>query len=90
MRELQRVLAPGGSLLFAVPVGQAVIRFNAHRIYSQGQVLAGFPELSLREFTLIPDRAAQGHLWRNAPAAEADRQRYGCGCFWFQRREGAI
>ena len=33
---------------------------------------------------------AQGSLWRDAPAAEADRQRYGCGCFWFQRREEAI
>ena len=32
--ELQRVLAPGGDLLFVVPVGKPRIMYNAHRIYS--------------------------------------------------------
>lgn len=33
VRELQRILAPGGQLLFVVPVGSAArIQFNAHRI----------------------------------------------------------
>ncbi len=54
MRELARVLAPGGSLLFVVPVGKPVIQFNAHRIYAYRQILEAFPELKLREWRLIP------------------------------------
>ncbi len=87
MAELVRVLAPGGSLLFVVPVGRPRILFNAHRVYSYGQVLEAFAALSLREFALVPDDPASGGLVRDAPKAMADAQAYGCGCFWF-RREG--
>ena len=85
MRELQRVVAPGGSLFFVVPVGRPVIRFNAHRIYSFAQALAGFPELTLQEFALIPDDPAQGSLIVGAAPEMVDRQNYGCGCFWLRR-----
>ena len=41
--ELSRVLAPGGSLLFVTPVGkEAVIQFNAHRIYTYELVMRLF------------------------------------------------
>ena len=86
MRELQRVTAAGGSLLFVAPVGRPVIRFNAHRIYSFAQVMAGFPELRLQEFSLIPDDPSAGSLIKSAKPEMADRQNYGCGCFWFNRR----
>ncbi|HKA13785.1 MAG TPA: DUF268 domain-containing protein [Myxococcota bacterium] len=85
MGELQRVLAPGGSLLFVVPVGRPRLRFNGHRIYSREQVLAGFPELDLAEFALIPERGSAGWI-AGATAEQVAAQHYGCGCFWFQRR----
>jgi hypothetical protein len=85
MWELERVLARKGQLLFVVPVGQPRIQFNAHRIYSLQQVLDGFAHLKLKEFTLIPDDAAQGGLIRNAGHAMVDGQRYACGCFWFRK-----
>jgi SAM-dependent methyltransferase len=85
MAELQRVLAPGGDFLFVVPVGESRIAFNAHRVYSCDQVLRSFAGLELREFALVPERAADGGLIRNAPLALADRERYGCGCFWFRK-----
>lgn len=34
IKELVRVLKPGGSLLFVTPVGKPKIEFNAHRIYA--------------------------------------------------------
>jgi hypothetical protein len=34
MRELGRVVAPGGNLLFVVPVGRERVAFNAHRVYA--------------------------------------------------------
>lgn len=86
-RELIRVVAPEGSLLFVVPVsGQARIQFNAHRIYTYEQVLALFSELDLVEFALIPDDDAKEGLIRHADPLLASKQRYGCGCFHFVKR----
>ena len=82
MGELRRVSAPGGRLLFVVPVGEPCVMFNAHRIYSYAQVLAQFQGFRLREFALVTDH---GEFVAQADAALADQQRYGCGCFWFER-----
>lgn len=85
MAELTRVLAPGGSLLFVVPVGRPRICFNAHRVYSFEQVIAGFKDLHLREFTLIPDAHGAVCYIPGASAQRVAQEEYGCGCFWFQR-----
>jgi SAM-dependent methyltransferase len=85
-KELSRVVSPGGSLLFVVPVGKPRIQFNAHRIYSYGMVKELFPEFEIREFSLIPDNALDQGMIYNATPAEADEQRYGCGCFWFIKK----
>jgi SAM-dependent methyltransferase len=86
MKELERVLAPGGNLLVVVPIGgKARIQFNAHRIYRYEQVIEAFPELKVVEFALIPDDAKDGDLVRHASPELASQQRYGCGCFWFER-----
>ncbi|MCE5247421.1 MAG: DUF268 domain-containing protein [Candidatus Polarisedimenticolia bacterium] len=83
--ELGRVLAANGQLLLVVPVGRPRVRFNAHRIYSLGQVSGMFPCLQLKEFALVPDDPRDGGLLRGAEAA-AERQDYGCGCFRFVRQ----
>lgn len=83
MAQLQRVVAPGGTLLFVVPIGRPQIRFNAHRIYAYRQIIAAFPELVLRAFALIPDDCSR--LLENATEQMADAQTYGCGCFRFER-----
>ena len=85
-RELARVVAPGGNLLFVVPIGgQARIQFNAHRIYTYHQVVALFPELRLVEFALIPDDGAIQGLIRHADPQQAFQQHYACGCFHFSK-----
>jgi hypothetical protein len=84
-KELQRVVAEKGSLLFVVPVGRPVIEFNAHRIYSYQMVLNMFPELTLKEFSLIPDNALTEGMIFNASPQMVSKQQYGCGCFWFVR-----
>lgn len=84
--ELSRVVSPGGSLLFVVPVGKPRIQFNAHRIYSYEMVKELFPELEIREFSLIPDDALERGTINNASPAEADEQKYGCGCFWLTKK----
>ena len=85
-KELSRVLAKSGSLIFVTPVGkESVIEFNAHRIYTYEKVLALFPDLTLKEFSLIPEYGENGPLIRNADPAALMTERYACGCFWFTK-----
>lgn len=86
MKELSRVLAHGGNLLIVVPIGKPLILFNKHRIYSYEQIVNYFKELSLAEFALIPDSDKDGDLLIGAPKEMADKQTYGCGCFWFKKK----
>ena len=53
--ELARVLAPGGNLLLATPVGRPRLCFNAHRIHSPETIRKSFPYLDLVEFSGIHD-----------------------------------
>ncbi len=84
IKELKRVLAPGGSLLFVVPIGKPRIEFNAHRIYSYDMIREYFSDLELKEFSLIPEKG--GAIIANATKEQADGERYGCGCFWFVKK----
>ncbi len=84
--ELKRVVKPDGSLLFVTPVGKARIQYNAHRIYSYDQVMEHFSGFELKEFSLVPDSDEEGGLIRNASKEQSDRQKYGCGCFWFVKK----
>ena len=83
IKELKRVLAKNGSLLFVVPVGQPKIEFNAHRIYSYEQIFEYFKDLTLKEFSLITDN---GDFIENAKKELVKQQKYGCGCFWFIKK----
>ena len=85
-KQLERVVAPNGHLFFVVPVGKPRICFNAHRIYDFQQVRNAFPRLSLEEFTLIPDQAAETGPIQNCDVSLVASQNYACGCFLFQRR----
>jgi len=83
MQELTRVLAPGGQLLFVVPLGgEARIQYNAHRIYTYAQILSYFSALSLDSFAFITE---SGQFLPKAGEADTRNQQYGCGCFRFVR-----
>src|SRR3989338_69657 len=83
--ELSRILAKDGSLLFVVPLGkEALIEYNAHRIYSYERVLELFPTLTLKEFTLIPEHS--GDMIRDADPSLAQHEHYACGCFHFVKK----
>jgi SAM-dependent methyltransferase len=86
-KELSRVLAYNGQLIFVTPVGQPRIEFNAHRIYSFQQVLNLFPDLTLKEFSLVTDMPEQGDFIENADATLVEQQKYGCGCFIFTKHD---
>ena len=54
-RELSGILAPGGNLYFAVPVGRPRVCFNAHRVLDPSSVPAYFQGLKLEEFSAVSD-----------------------------------
>jgi len=85
MKELARVLAKNGALLFVVPIGNPRIEFNAHRVYAYDTIVAAFSGLFLKEFTLIPDDAATQGYVTNPGRDLIDRQHWACGCFWFTK-----
>lgn len=81
-KELQRVLAPGGRLYFALPVGQSVTYFNAHRVHNPGTILEYFDQLRLEEFAGVDDA---GHFHSAMQPADLAESRYACGCFVFTK-----
>ena len=85
MQELERVLAPGGVLLFATPVGRSRTMFNAHRVYSYAEITTAFPRLVVESFALITDGRHGGKLIFDADPALVAEQKYGCGCWVFRR-----
>jgi SAM-dependent methyltransferase len=83
MTELKRVVKPGGTLLFVVPVGKPKVMFNAHRIYGYEEIKKQFDGFTLKNFYLVPDNAIHKGPIDNATAEDVAKQSYGCGCFWF-------
>lgn len=84
LAELQRVLAPGGSLMVVVPVGRPRVQYNAHRIYDPTAIQRALEELTLVSWSLLPDDSKNG-LVLNPTRDFALSQHYGCGCFHFTR-----
>lgn len=81
--ELKRVLANNGILLFVVPLGaNAIIQYNAHRIYTYQQILHYFSNFELVNFSYINDA---GKYIENASIEDTIGQIYGCGCFCFRK-----
>jgi hypothetical protein len=84
MRELARVLAPGGSLYLSVPSGDARVAFNAHRVFSPEAVIDVMRAegLSLRSFSFVDDR---GRFHDDCDTSLARGQHYGCGMYRLTR-----
>ena len=80
MNALQRVLAPGGSLYFSVPVGRERLEFNAHRVFAPKTILDSFPLLRLVSFSYVGDDGCLNQDTQPVDAAQCD---YACGLFHF-------
>jgi hypothetical protein len=84
MASLARVLAPGGRLYFAVPIGRQRVVFNAHRIASPRWVISTFAAhgLTLESFAAVDDAGA----WHpEARPEDYEGASYGCGCWVFTK-----
>ena len=65
MEAFARVLAPGGSLYFSVPVGRERLVFNAHRIFAPSTIISALDGLKLLSFSATAWRSrSAGRSWR--------------------------
>jgi SAM-dependent methyltransferase len=82
MRELARVLAPGGRLYFGVPVGRERVQFNAHRIFNPETILHAFRGLRLVDLQAVDD---SGTLIETPDRQVLATAVYSCGLFEFTK-----
>lgn len=80
MKELGRVLAPGGQLLFSIPVGRERVCFNAERIWDPSKPLEVLKGLRLIEFKAVDDN---GKFLENVRPADLSNANYSCGLYCF-------
>jgi SAM-dependent methyltransferase len=86
IKELKRVIRPGGVLYFVAPTGIPGIYFNAHRVYSAQSILGYFEDqFDLEEFYFIPGPIELAPML-NPELAETRNYDYGCGCYQFRKR----
>jgi hypothetical protein len=84
-RDLARVLAPGGNLFLAVPVGRPRVCFNAHRVFRADTIVNYMKGLTLIEFSGVGD---DGTYRENIPLDSFQRDEYALGMFWFRNKPG--
>ena len=85
LKELQRVLKPGGELLIGTPCGRSRVVFHAHRVFSPPQITGAMPELELVEFSLIESNTTTAWIENADPGTAARNIEFGCGLFRFRR-----
>ncbi|MEP6917637.1 MAG: DUF268 domain-containing protein, partial [Acidobacteriota bacterium] len=55
LRELSRILAPGGRLYLGVPVGHERLHFNSQRVFAPLTIVDALPDLRLLRFSAVDD-----------------------------------
>lgn len=80
LRNLQRVLAPGGRLYLGLPIGIERLEHNAHRVFDPATVVQALQGLQLQTFSVINDN---GVFESPGSLQECRKLWYGCGLFEF-------
>lgn len=82
LRELQRVLAPGGQLLFSMPIGRERVEFNAQRILHPEKPIRILDDMRLVEFKAVDD---QGRFREVTQPLDLQHSTYACGLYCFRK-----
>lgn len=82
VRELSRVLKPGGRLYLSTPIGRERVRFNGDRIFAPGTILSSVPGLRLLSFHAVDEA---GDLRLGVTPEEFANVTEACGLFEFTK-----
>jgi hypothetical protein len=78
LRELARILKPGGRLYLGVPVGRERLHFNSQRVFAPATIVEAVPDLRLLRFSAVDDREA---FVEDAGLEAFATVTYSCGLF---------
>ena len=81
LKEMQRVLQPGGKLFLGVPIGVERLCFDAHRVFSPSTIKEALDELEVTDFSFVNDEG--DFVKSNVELKDVPRMDYGCGLFEF-------
>ena len=82
MRELARVLAPGGRLYLGTPIGRERLAFNSERVFDPRTIVETLSALRLVSFDAVDD---DDRFVAGADPAAFARATYACGLFEFTK-----
>jgi SAM-dependent methyltransferase len=85
IRELGRVVRPGGVVYYSVPIGSERLEFDGHRVFDPATIVDAFCPLELSAFACVNDEGDY------VPDADYRHVRgwYSCGLFLFTKPAGA-
>jgi SAM-dependent methyltransferase len=82
IKEMVRVVKPGGYIYLSLPIGKYRLCFNAHRIHPPEMIIKEFKACRLLEFSAVDD---EGNLYERANWRKFSNLHYGCGLFIFRK-----
>ncbi len=87
LRNLERLVAPGGRLILSVPIGSERVEFNAHRVFACGTIPSLLSHVfELTDFAYVDDsgdlHTSVDHLGEKD---RLDSLRFGCGIYDFHK-----
>jgi len=82
LSELQRIVAPEGSLYLSVPIGQPAVYFNTNYIFNAQDIRSSLAELELAEFSFVDD---DGIFYEYGIMEDTLSMKYALGLFHFRR-----
>jgi SAM-dependent methyltransferase len=86
IKEMIRVVKPGGHIYLSLPIGKYRLCFNAHRIHPPEMIIKEFKGCKLDEFSAVDD---EGNLHEKVDWRKYSGLCYGCGLFIFRKINSA-
>lgn len=80
--ELERIIAPGGSLFLSVPVGRPAVYFNGNYVFKASDIVRALANLKLWEFSYVDD---DGNFVEFGSLDDTSTMEYALGLFYFRR-----
>ena len=82
LRELERIMAPGGNLFLSVPVGKPAVYFNGGYVFKVSHIGEAMKSLDLVEFSCVEDN---GHFVEYNSLENMASMEYALGLFHFRK-----
>ncbi len=87
LRELERIVAPGGHCFLSLPVGKPAVYFNGSYVFRVSDIVGALDGLDLVEFSCVDDN---GHFVEYNGFQNMADMAYALGLFHFRKAEDSL